>query len=114
MTEEKKGYNTNVIVINGNLTKDAELKDVGEGDKKSSVMMFTLANNSDSVTTYVKIEEWGPHAKAMAPILKKGMKVQVVGKLRIDQVPDKDDKEKNNYYTKVVAKEIEILSKKQD
>ena len=72
-------------------------------------MTFTIGNNVGEVTSFIKIEQWGPMAVALAPHLKKGTQVAIEGKLRIDQVPDKTDSTKSSFFTKIVAKEIQLL-----
>lgn len=98
----------NLLVLTGNLTKDAEIKYVGE----KVVLNFSIANNEgygDKVTTtFVNCVLWGN--EKIAEYLKKGTKVALKGKL---QITSKD----NVYYTKMLVDNfggVEFLSSKKE
>ena len=98
----------NLLVLTGNLTKDAEIKYVGE----KAVLNFSIAVNEgfgDRATTmFVNCVLWGN--EKIAEYLKKGTKVALKGKL---QITSKD----NVYYTKMLVDNfggVEFLSSKKD
>lgn len=82
--------NTNVVVVSGNLVKDAELKDISPD---FSVLNFTVAVNEsvkkadswDSYANFFDISLSGKRAKAIAKYLTKGKKVLVAGTLHQDR-----------------------------
>ena len=98
----------NLLVLTGNLTKDAEIKYVGE----KAVLNFSIAVNEgfgDRATTmFVNCVLWGN--EKIAEYLKKGTKVALKGKL---QITSKD----NVYYTKMLVDNfggVEFLSSKKE
>jgi len=97
---------TNVIVIGGRLTANAELK---HGTGGFIVCNFNLANNrkkpSGEETTFINVSIYGKYAEVMHPYLVKGVVVDVVGELiqKDWQVGDK-----NIPIHKISAKEIDF------
>ncbi len=81
----------NFAVIEGNITRDAEVRHVTEGN---SVTAFTIANNESfmnskneevSKANFIHVEIWGESfAQKVSPHLKKGISVRVYGKIRSD------------------------------
>jgi len=76
---------TNVIVLEGNLTKEPEVKQVGE----SKVAKFGLAVNrrmkdKDEVD-FFDVEVWGKSADFVEQFVTKGANVTVVGEARQDR-----------------------------
>lgn len=77
----------NKAVFTGNLTRDAELRATRGG---SSVLAFTVAVNDRrrqgdewvDVANFIDCAVFGRRADALAPHLRKGVKVAVEGKLR--------------------------------
>lgn len=84
----------NTIIIDGNLTKDAENRLVGE----KNVITFNIANNEGTndnpETTFVKCVCWS--SEKLGNILTKGTRVLIHGRLKIRE---KDGK----YYTEIIA-----------
>lgn len=90
----------------GNVTKEFELKDIGE----TKLVNFRIAVNDrkdDDNTLFLNITAFGKLAELSSQFLTKGSKVGVVGRL---QIRKKEDKE----YTEVVAEKIEFLSPKEE
>lgn len=75
----------NCITIVGNITKDAEVRDVAG----TRVANFSIAENrkvkGEKVTTYFDCALWGARADALAPYLLKGGQVTVVGQLEPEE-----------------------------
>ncbi len=71
----------NSFTLEGNLTKDAVVRQVGD----TSVTEFTVANNryagkdKDSDTLFRRCKGWGGRYAAIAPYLTKGKHVVIVG-----------------------------------
>ena len=82
----------NKLVINGNLTKDMEVKDI----KGNLVGEFTIANNQrigkdNEQTTFLKCVIFGSRVETLQAYLLKGAKVLVDGRLSINTVKNEDD-----------------------
>lgn len=71
----------NKVVVIGNITKDIELKYVGE----KAVANFDIAVNDGygdkKSTYYFKVVVWGKSAEALSNYAGKGSKISVLGKL---------------------------------
>lgn len=83
----------NIVILRGNLARDPELRSVGSGDKKTSVVNFTIATSreftkangtQDKITSFIQCEAWDSGAENIASSLKKGDPVMVEGSLRND------------------------------
>ena len=74
----------NHVGISGRLTRDAELKFVGD----QAVLEFGLASNrkykDKEKTTFVDVSLWGKMGEVLAPYLTKGKHVMVGGRLQLD------------------------------
>ncbi|MBS6507259.1 MAG: single-stranded DNA-binding protein [Paraclostridium bifermentans] len=108
----------NSVILVGRLTKDPEVKYVGE--KNILVTNFTLAVDRKSKkeskgqkTDFIRIEAWKEAADICANKIKKGNLVSVKGELRIDEYLDKE--ENRRYSTKITTYNVTLLehSKKQ-
>lgn len=103
--------NTSVLI--GNLTKDVELRQVGNG---TSVARFTLAvqrqfknANGEKETDFIQCQAWKKTAELLAQYCQKGSKIAVRGSIRTGSY-EKDGA--RVYTTEVVAEEIEFLTPK--
>jgi len=67
------------ITAIGNITRDSELKDLGD----SEVLNFSIARNDRRTkeATFVDCSIWGKLAASLAPYTKKGQQVYVEGEL---------------------------------
>lgn len=108
----------NSVILVGRLTKDPEVKYLGE--KSILVTNFTLAVDRKSKkeskgqkTDFIRIEAWKEAADICANKIKKGNLVSVKGELRIDEYLDKE--ENRRYSTKITTYNVTLLehSKKQ-
>ncbi len=100
---------TNVVVVTGHLTKDVELKHVGEKNSKVATASIGVNNwrPAGSATMWLKVEAWGRTAEYFSNG-RKGQKVTVTG--RIDE--DQWEKDGNTHkQTKVVATDVELPPK---
>ena len=102
----------NKVFINGNLTKDMEVKVLQNGNY---VGKFTIANTvgyGDKKKTYfVPCTLFGKRVESLEKILVTGAGVLVEGQLDYTSVKDEQGNWKN--YTNVVVTEIEITKFKQ-
>ena len=81
--------NTNIVIVVGNLTGDAELKQTATG---VSYIQFSIAVNKEQYNAETKAYDkktdylnnlaiFGKRAEAVAPLMRKGTKLQVQGSL---------------------------------
>jgi len=109
--------NINVVVITGNLARDAELRRTQTG---AAVMNFSVAVNDrrknhqtgewEDVPSYVDCVMFGNRAESLANYMLKGTKVGVDGKLNYSSW-ERDGQKRSKL--EVFVDEIELLSPKQ-
>lgn len=102
----------NKVFINGNLTKDMEVKVLQNGNY---IGKFTVANTvgfgEKKKTYFVPCTLFGKRVESLEKMLVKGVAVIVEGQLDVLSVKDDQGNWKN--YTNVVITEIEITKFKQ-
>lgn len=105
----------NSVLLTGNLTKDAELLQINNSDRK--YLKFTIAVNRYSKTSedgratdYIPVVYFTKSAEKLCTHLTKGALISVSGKLSIRSVQGKDGSRK--YYTDVLANKLDFLGKK--
>ena len=103
----------NKVILCGNLTKDMEVKIIKGKTKKSDdtiVGRFTLAVNegygNNKKTTFIPITIFNKTVENLEEYLIKGTKVNVVGRLDINNV---ETEEGYKTYVSVVSNEIQLL-----
>ena len=88
----------NKVMLLGNLTRDVEVKMVGE----NKVAKFGMANNrkfkDKEDTTFMDCECWGKRADVLEKYFHKGTRILVEGELRQDNWEDKTTGEKKSRY----------------
>lgn len=107
----------NSVCISGNLTKDAELRYT---TNQTPVAMFTVAVNDrrknqrgewEDYAHFIDCKMFGVRAEKIKPILPKGTKVCVAGKLEYSSW-EKDGQRRSRI--EVIIDQIEIMRKKQE
>ena len=103
----------NKVILCGNLTKDMDVKIIKGKTKKSDdtiVGRFTLAVNEgygdNKKTTFIPITIFNKTVENLEEYLIKGTKVNVVGRLDINNV---ETEEGYKTYVSVVSNEIQLL-----
>ena len=103
----------NKVILCGNLTKDMDVKIIKGKTKKSDdtiVGRFTLAVNEgygkNKKTTFVPITIFNKTVENLEQYLIKGTKVNVVGRLDINNV---ETEEGYKTYVSVISNEIQLL-----
>lgn len=98
-----------IIIITGNLARDAELKFSKNGE---AILNFSLGVNTgfkdNKHCSWWRCHMFGQRAEKMSSFLTKGKKVLVEGEPTIKKFTNKDGEDK--YYTQVFVKNIEFLS----
>lgn len=107
----------NKVILAGNLTRDPQLKPVGD---KNSVTNFGLAinrrykgsdGNMNEEVTFVDVEAWGKTGELVCQYVAKGSSVLIEGRLKLDSWDDKDGQKRSKL--KVVADGVQFLSFKE-
>lgn len=96
----------NTITLSGNLTRDPELKEVGE----SHVCNFSIAVNDyvkkENVTYFFDCAVWGHTAKYLANYGAKGRRVMVQGKLQKRSY--ENDEGQTIWRTDILVRELDL------
>ena len=105
----------NRVTISGNLTRDPELREAGG----ATILSFSVAVNDRAKNQ--QTGEWeerpnlidclmfGKRAEALAPLLSKGLKVAVSGRLRYSSWEAKDGTKRSK--VEVAADEVELMAR---
>ena len=103
----------NKVILCGNLTKDMDVKIIKGKTKKSDdtiVGRFTLAVNEgygeNKKTTFVPVTIFNKTVENLEEYLIKGTKVNIVGKLDIQNV---ETEEGYKTYVSVISNEVQLL-----
>jgi len=107
--------NDATIVINGNLVRDPELREVGAN--KNKVASFTVAVNTNTrrpdgtfEANFYDVSMWGPRGEAFVQRAQKGTGVEVIGDLAMSEyVSTKDNK--NHYRLRIDAYKTKITAR---
>lgn len=109
--------NLNHVLLDGVLTRDPEIKTLAS-TSSSLVCRFTIAVNRyykkrkddktfEQEASFFWVEAWGDLARQSAEILKKGLRIRVVGRLRQSKWNEGGDETKPRERISVVAEHIE-------
>lgn len=101
----------NKVILVGRTTKDIEVKEIKSKDKnKDNILVanFTLAvdDRRSDETAFVNCTAWGKLAETFEQYIKKGMPVQLWGRLRTHDYEDKDGNRR--FVTEVVVEGFEF------
>lgn len=78
MSNYKKRFDPNTLMIGGRLTRDPELR---YNSEQKPYTFITVANNQGERTNFISIPIWGQQAENICRYLKKGRYVIVEGRL---------------------------------
>ena len=108
----------NRVIISGNLTRDAELRQTASG---TSVLGFGVAVNDrrrnnatgewEDYPNFVDCTMFGQRAQAIAQYLRKGLKVAIEGKLRYSAW-ERDGQKRSKL--EVIVDDLEFMSSRND
>jgi len=89
----------NVICFAGNISQDAEIKQVGD----QSVANFSVAENQgrDKPTIFWRCQLWGKRAESLAQYLAKGQKVTISGTIQFREYTNKEGIKQSIYDIRV-------------
>jgi single-strand DNA-binding protein len=104
----------NTLVIEGNLTKDSELRYTKDGQ---ALCAFVVANNTyagagkEEHVSFLDCVLWGVRAEKLAPYLLKGTGVVLMGELRQERWEHEGEK---RYGYKLVVDKLSLRRKADD
>lgn len=99
----------NDVVLIGRLTKDPEIKFVGD-NKDKALCKFTLAYDyPQNEANFIDVITWGQQAQTHANNLTKGRLVAVEGKLKIRQYQNSEGQKRIN--PEIVASFVQYLDR---
>lgn len=102
----------NKVILVGRTTKDIELKEIkgnkSKGTVDTVVANFTLAvdDRKSDETAFINCVAWGKLAETLEHYIKKGMPIQLWGRLRTHDYEDKDGNKR--FVTDVVSEAFEF------
>jgi single-strand DNA-binding protein len=104
----------NSVLIEGNLVRDPETKELESGSKLctfsvASNRFFNQDNEKKSEVSFFDVEVWNKTAELCLKTLSKGRGVRVVGRLKQDRWADKEGH--NHSRVKVVGENVEFKTK---
>jgi len=107
----------NKSIIIGRVGKKPELKKTTTGACYTNFRVATEENWKDkdgkkhTRTDWHSIKAWGKLAEAICEYVVQGQKLEIIGPHRTDEVKDKEDDKKTNYYEYILAREVEFKEK---
>lgn len=105
----------NKVILMGNLTKDPEIR-YSQAAEPVAVAKFTLAvsrkfkRDGEPDTDFINCVTFGKQAEFAEKFLKKGIKIAVVGRLKI--TTSEDASGQRRWFTDVVLEEIDFAESK--
>jgi single-strand DNA-binding protein len=106
--------NINSAVMMGRLTRDPELKKIGEVDLCSFRIASNriVGKNKKEKSIFIDVDAWGPQAKVCEKFLRKGSRVAVSGTLCQDTWKGKDGEPNSKIY--IEANDVAFLDPKEE
>lgn len=99
----------NKVCITGRIANDLDMRNTITG---KNVMDITLAvNDGKNATSFVPVTVWEGSAKYLSDYAKKGTKIEVTGRIKVDSYEQDGQKRKKVYVT---AENVEILAQPQE
>ena len=106
----------NVIVLNGNLTADPELKTSQSGVSFCNFQIGVGRNyakqGEEKKTDFISVSAFGKTAEFIGKYFKKGSGIIVTGRLEMNNYTDKDGNKRTTY--NVIANEVSFAGSKKD
>lgn len=105
----------NVVVLQGRMTRDPELRHTQAG---KAVTSFSLAverdfkSNGEKETDFIDVVAWGQTAEFVCSYLGKGRMIGVTGRLQVREWKDRDGNRRRN--AEVQADRVYFLDNKRD
>lgn len=107
----------NKVLLMGNLTRDVDLKQIGNGQSVANIGLAvnrrykTSAGGERDETTFVDCEAWGRTAEVMQQYLSKGRPVFIEGRLKLDTWKDSNTGENRSKH-KIVVESFQFIDSK--
>ncbi|MBP3649129.1 MAG: single-stranded DNA-binding protein [Clostridia bacterium] len=100
----------NKLTIIGNLTRDPELRQVGEDKTVCNLTVAVNGRGRDSHPTYFRVSVWNGLGETCEQYLRKGSKVAVTGRVDVSTYQSSDGTTKASL--DVLAEDVEFLTPK--
>ena len=107
-------FNYNHITLVGRLTKDVQLKKIGDSTKAELTLAVSRPYRKDDGSTeadYIPCILWGKLAEISEKYLRKGSPVLIEGRLQIREFEQEGIKK---WFTEVLTENFQILDSKQN
>lgn len=110
--------NLNRVILAGNLTRDVELRHTQGNTAIASVGLAVnrkwrdQSGQTQEEATFIDCEAWGRTAEVMQQYLRKGSRVLIEGRLKLDQWKDKDGASRSRI--KVVVESMQLVDRPSD
>ena len=101
----------NRVVMIGRLTKDIDLRRVGQDQKALCKFVLAVPRRKKDQSDFISSTAWGKTAELMNEYLKKGDRIAATGRIETD-VYEKDGQKV--YTTNFVVEDFEFLEKKRE
>lgn len=103
----------NTIALIGRMTKDIELKDIGEGRFVTNNTLAVRKNYKKDGTTeadFIPFVAWGKRAELLEEYCSKGDLIALTGKMQSRSY--KNESEETKYVIEMVVEDIDFIQKK--
>ncbi len=109
--------NLNLLIMEGRVTKEVELKETVNGKKYAMVGLasnhyFKTDDDWEQETTFVTIQTWGKISDFVNEKIEKGDLISVRGSLKHSRYIDQDNNEHSFYY--ILASHIDLIAHKKE
>lgn len=101
----------NRVMMIGRLTKDIDLRKVGQDQKSVCKFVLAVPRRKKDQSDFISSTAWGKTAELMNEYLKKGDRIAATGRIETD-VYEKDGQKV--YTTNFVVEDFEFLEKKRE
>ncbi len=106
--------NFNRVILGGNLTRDVEVKPVGQNQTPKA--SFAIAVNStykdQTKAHFFECEAWGRLAEILGQYFHKGSRILIEGRLEYDQWTGQQGEKRSR--VKVIAETFQFVDRKSD
>lgn len=101
----------NSVLLEGNLTRDPEARDIGDGKTVCTLSVacsqyFKKNEGHVEEVSFFDVDTWGALARNCAQYLEKGRGVRVIGRLKQDRWHDPEGRSRNR--VKIIAQHVEF------
>lgn len=106
------------VIAIGNLGRDPELRYTGQGQPICSFSIAASEKRKDrngdmrEVTTWMRVTFWGKQAETANQYLRRGSRVYIEGRARLDEYTDRDGKQRQSL--EINGTELQFLTPREE